>query len=58
VFPILAAVCFFLVLIHASLGGIDLLALGLLFMALGLLVGPWPLGPWWVRMPGRAVPPP
>ena len=44
-FPILAAVCFLLVLLGTSVG-FDLIALGLLFLALALLVGNWPFGPW------------
>lgn len=42
-FPILAIVCFLLALFGASVG-LDLVVLGLVFVAATLLVGDWPLG--------------
>lgn len=45
---IAALICFILALLHAPVG-FDLIALGLAFVALHLLIGLWPLGgspPW------------
>jgi hypothetical protein len=42
-FPVLAILCFLLVVFGAAVG-IDLMALGLAFVAAALLVGDWPLG--------------
>ena len=41
-FPILAIGCFLLVVFGAQVG-VDLIALGLAFVAAALLVGDWPL---------------
>jgi hypothetical protein len=44
-FAVLSAVCFLLVLLGATLGGIDLTTLGLLFLAIWAFVGNWPFAP-------------
>lgn len=38
-----ALVCFLLALFGVTPGGLDLTILGLVFVALHLLIGPWPL---------------
>jgi hypothetical protein len=45
VFAVLAALCFLGRLLHLHLGGVDLVVLGLLFMALALIVSS-PIIPW------------
>ncbi len=48
-FALLALICFLLDLFHAHIGTLDLLVLGLVFVAAHLLVGLWPFGgamPW------------
>lgn len=42
-FAILATLCFLLVVFGAAVP-VDLIALGLAFLALALLVGSWPIG--------------
>ena len=49
-FAILAILCFLLVVFQAPVG-IDLVALGLAFVAAQLLVGAWPLTGRWARRP-------
>lgn len=44
-FALLALICFILALFGASTG-IDLVVLGLVFVAAHLLFGAWPLGGW------------
>lgn len=41
---IIALVIFILAVFDVSPGGIDMIALGLAFLALALLIGNWPLG--------------
>jgi hypothetical protein len=46
---LLALICFVVALFGGSLGSIDLVTLGLAFVALHLLIGGWPFGgtlPW------------
>lgn len=43
-FAILATLCFLLAVFGASVAGLNLIALGLAFLALALLVGSWPIG--------------
>jgi len=44
VFPFLALLCFLLALFGVHLGGLDLVVLGLAFVALALMFGTWPMG--------------
>lgn len=51
-FALLALICFVLVVFGVT-ASFSILALGLAFVALHLLVGAWPFGPWtWRRPPG------
>lgn len=43
-FPLLAFVCFLLALFGVHPGGLDMVILGLCFVALTLLMGTWPMG--------------
>lgn len=47
-FAILATLCFLLAVFHAPVP-VDLIALGLAFLALALLVGSWPIGATFTR---------
>lgn len=49
-FALIALICFILALFHVSLGSIDLVVLGLCFVALHLMVG-WSIP--WGRMRGE-----
>jgi hypothetical protein len=51
-FILLAAVVFLLALLHVQLGDVNMIALGLFLLALGLLI-PWSPFPW----PARSGPP-
>lgn len=42
-FAVLAILCFLLATLNVSLGGLNLIALGLVFVAASLLVGNWPI---------------
>ena len=41
---LLALLCFLLALFGGSIGGLDLVTLGLAFIAAAMLVGNWPMG--------------
>jgi hypothetical protein len=43
-FALLALLCFLVSLFGGTLGGIDLVTLGLAFIAASMLVGNWPMG--------------
>lgn len=43
-FALLALICFLLALFGGSIGSLDLLTLGWVFIAAALLVGNWPMG--------------
>ena len=43
-FALLALLCFVVSLFGGSIGGVDLITLGLAFIAAAMLVGNWPLG--------------
>lgn len=43
-FALLALICFLLALFGGSIGGLDLITLGWVFVAAALLVGNWPMG--------------
>lgn len=42
--PLAALVCFLVALLGGHLGGVDLVVLGFAFIALSLLIGPYPFG--------------
>lgn len=54
-FAFLALLCFLLALFGAHLGSLDLVILGLAFVALALLVGNWPVGILTTRYGNRQV---
>lgn len=43
-FALLALICFLLALFGGSIGSLDLVTLGFVFIAAALLVGNWPVG--------------
>jgi hypothetical protein len=55
-FPLLALICFLLALFGGSIGSLDLITLGWVFIAAALLVGNWPMG--YVTTRFRSNPPP